>query len=95
MKIVFAKHEDPKEYAFEVQPGQQIEKGDLLFLETCQGKTFAFASSGTEEASAGVLERLGAYIPLKKVLGYIPRERFSDAIVQIGKSMARSQELPF
>ena len=77
MKIVFARHEGSSgEYIFEVPDGMNIKKGDILYVDTIRGAQIAFATSDTQvcEHAEYTLNKLGAYLPLKKVLAYANKE---------------------
>lgn len=77
MKIVFAKHDiDSKEYIFEVPDGMNIKKGDILFVDTMRGQQIAVATTDMQsgEYTEHMLSKLGAYLPLKKVLAYANKE---------------------
>lgn len=76
MTIIFAKHDGcNKEFLFEVPAGMHPVKNDVLWVDTAYGETVAVATSDTifvHEAEQ-IVERLGAYLPLKKVKAYANR----------------------
>lgn len=73
-KIIFARHQDSKEFLFEVPESMNPEKGDLLLVNTMKGNALATATSDVIEIdvkSVGIIvEKVGAYLPLKKVITY-------------------------
>lgn len=73
MTIIFAKHDGcDKEFIFEVPSGMYPEINDVLWVDTARGETVAVATSDTIFLNNAnqVIERLGAYLPLKKVKTY-------------------------
>lgn len=77
MRIVFAKHEgEDKEYCFEVPEIMNIQKGDILLVDTMRGTEIATATSYTiiGENVEQFATRCGAYLPLKKVITYASEE---------------------
>ena len=68
---VFAKHDGcNKEFVFAVPPWMSVHKGDVLLVETKDGRAIATATSNIIEGEdvEQVALRFGAYLPLKKVL---------------------------
>ena len=77
MTIIFAKHDGcDKEFIFEVPAGMYPVKNDVLWVDTAYGETVAVATSDTifGHKMEQVVERCGAYLPLKKVKAYANRE---------------------
>ena len=76
MTIIFAKHDGcDKEFLFEVPAGMSPVKNDVLWVDTAYGETVAVATSDTifVHEIDQLAERLGAYLPLKKVKAYANR----------------------
>ena len=77
---VFAKHKDTKdtkEYLFRVPKHiKRIKQGDLLAVETSKGLSLAIATTEMQECSELIAEKLGAYLPLKKVYCIVTYELF-------------------
>ena len=77
-KIIFARHEGAKEYLFEVPENLNPCKNDLLFVDTMKGPVLATASSDTllveEIAVEEIVKRVGAYLPLKKIITYANKD---------------------
>lgn len=103
MKIVYAKHEgQDKEYCFEVPEIMNIQKGDILLVDTMRGTAIATATSDaiTGENVEQIATRCGAYLPLKKVITYANEELqkyIHKKVVSevIKKIKASGDELPF
>lgn len=73
MNIIFAKHDScDKEFMFEVPEGMNPVKGDVLWVDTCQGQTVAIATSSMIYGHniEQLIDKFGAYLPLKKVLSF-------------------------
>ena len=73
MTIIFAKHDGcDKEFIFEVPAGMYPVRNDILWVDTSMGETVAVATSDTiwGQKVEQVVERFGAYLPLKKVKAY-------------------------
>ena len=71
MTIVLAKHDaDRKSYVFEVPQGMVVRKGDILCVDTIRGPQVvqAMCNMCTGEYNDEILEKMGAYLPLKKVI---------------------------
>lgn len=71
MTIVLARHDaDRKSYVFEVPQGMIVQKGDILCVETIRGPQVAQAmcNMSTGNYNEEILEHMGAYLPLKKVI---------------------------
>lgn len=77
-KIIFARHEGVKEYLFEVPENLNPCKNDLLFVDTMKGPVLATATSDTlivdEAAVEEIVKRVGAYLPLKKIITYANKD---------------------
>lgn len=76
MKIIFAKHDGcNKEFIFEVPININPTKNDILWVETSKGETVAVATSNAIlcDDVEHLAEKLGAYLPLKKVKTYANR----------------------
>ena len=81
MNIIFAKHDGcGKEFAFRVPFGMRPEKDDVLWVDTCKGKTIAIATTGvvniggSRSGAVQIINRVGAYQPLKMVIAYANKE---------------------
>lgn len=78
MKVIFAKHDRcDKEFMFEVPKGMTPSKGDILWVDTCQGKTIATAVSDVFQIDREhyLVDKIGgAYLPLRKVKSYANEE---------------------
>ena len=75
--IVLAKHiGDDKSYTFEVPEGMNIKSDDILYVDTMNGPQIAIATGdmATGEFTDEIIENMGAYLPLKKVLAYANKE---------------------
>ena len=75
--IVFAKHDGcEKEFLFEVPDGMEVKYDDILLVDTIKGKQIARATGdmSTRDYPDDILLRLGAYLPLKRVLAVAGRE---------------------
>ena len=75
--IVFARHDGcEKEFLFEVPQRMVVKSGDILLVETMHGKQIAQATvdMSTGDYPDDILLRLGAYLPLKRVLAVAGRE---------------------
>ena len=73
MTIIFAKHDGcDKEFIFEVPAGMYPVRNDILWVDTAYGETVAIATSDTifGHRVEQIVERFGAYLPLKKVKAY-------------------------
>ena len=73
MTIIFAKHDGcNKEFIFEVPAGMYPVENDILWVDTAYGETVAVATSDTifGHRVEQIVERFGAYLPLKKVKAY-------------------------
>lgn len=73
MTIIFAKHDGcDKEFIFEVPAGMYPVRNDILWVDTSMGETVAVATSDTiwGQKVEQIVERFGAYLPLKKVKAY-------------------------
>lgn len=73
MTIIFAKHDGcDKEFIFEVPAGMYPVANDILWVDTAYGETVAVATSDTifGHRVEQIVERFGAYLPLKKVKAY-------------------------
>jgi len=73
MTIIFAKHDGcDKEFIFEVPAGMYPVENDVLWVDTSYGETIAIATSDTifGHRVEQIVERFGAYLPLKKVKAY-------------------------
>lgn len=76
MTIIFAKHDGcDKEFIFEVPADMYPVRNDVLWVDTSMGETVAVATSDTiwGQKVEQIVERLGAYLPLKKVKAYANR----------------------
>ena len=76
MNIIFAKHDGcDKEFIFEVPSGMYPVRNDVLWVDTAYGETVAVATSDAifGQKVEQIVERLGAYLPLKKVKAYANR----------------------
>jgi hypothetical protein len=102
--IVFARHEgDKKEYLFEVPEGMKVKHDDILLVDTIKGKQIARATGdmSTGDYTDDILLRLGAYLPLKRVLAvageeiqeYIKTVVIRDIIVNL--KAQKQGDLPF
>ncbi len=71
--VVFVNHGGEHSYLFEVPTNELITRGDRLIVDTIRGESPAVAQSGSIFMSAEQLDQVvygvGAYLPLKKVLG--------------------------
>ena len=77
MNIIFANHDGcDKEYIFEVPNGMHPERSDILWVETSKGDTVAVATSDVISGykMEQVVEKFGAYLPLKVVRTYANKE---------------------
>ncbi len=80
MKIIAARHiGGNKVYLFKCPgnwPITYIQNGDLLFVDTINGRTPAIAASGIMEGERAdeFATLFGAYLPLKPVTGAVKRE---------------------
>ena len=77
MNIIFAKHDGcDKEYIFEVPNGMHPERSDILWVETSKGDTIAVATSDVISGykMEQLVEKFGAYLPLKVVRTYANKE---------------------
>lgn len=80
MKIIAAKHFGNDKVYFFSCPQRwhltSIEKGDLLFVDTIDGRKPAIAASGIMEGERAdeFAKLFGAYLPLKPVVGAVKRE---------------------
>ena len=73
MTIIFAKHDGcDREFIFEVPAGMYPVRNDILWVDTSMGETVAVATSDTiwGQKVEQIVERFGAYLPLKKVKAY-------------------------
>lgn len=71
MTIVLAKHDaDRRSYVFEVPQGMAVRKGDILCVDTIRGPQVvqAMCNMCTGDYNDEILEKMGAYLPLKKVI---------------------------
>ena len=102
---VFAKHEgSDKEFIFSVPVTMEVNKGDILVVETIRGKCIATATSEMFEGKNidEVAEKFGAYLPLKKVVSaldnrikeYIIRKERERIILAISENKIE-EDLPF
>lgn len=101
MRIIFAKHKgSDKEYCFHLAENDTAEKGYMLLVETMYGEDFVKATTDPckVEGDNAVIEKTGAYFPLKKVLASIPTPLYNritkaerDRITQI----IMADSLPF
>ena len=77
MNIIFAKHDGcNKEFIFEVPNGMNPKKNDILWVDTIRGETVAVATSDVISGCQmeQLVEKLGAYLPLKRVRTYANKE---------------------
>ena len=109
MTIIFAKHDGcDKEFIFEVPAGMYPVENDVLWVDTAYGETVAVATSDTifGHRVEQIVERFGAYLPLKKVKAYanqclqtyIANRTYKDIsnVCQVRqKSIHEIEELPF
>ena len=103
---VFAKHENSsKEYLFAVPNDlYNINKGDVLLVDTKNGEEIAIATSTIIEGENldEIALKFGAYLPLKKVKAvlnqrlkeYVERNERKRILLQI-KELFINSELPF
>ena len=73
MKIIFAEHDCcNRDFLFEVPDSMHPIKGDILWVDTQKGETIATATSDVVEVNnvEQLVEKFGAYLPLKKVITY-------------------------
>lgn len=103
---VFAKHENSsKEYLFAVPNDlYNINKGDILLVDTKKGEEIAIATSTIIEGENldEIALKFGAYLPLKKVKAvlnqrlkeYVERNERERILLQI-KELFVNSELPF
>ena len=103
---VFAKHENSsKEYLFAVPNDlYNINKGDILLVDTKNGEEIAIATSTIIEGENldEIALKFGAYLPLKKVKAvlnqrlkeYVERNERKRILLQI-KELFINSELPF
>lgn len=103
---VFAKHENSsKEYLFAVPNDlYNINKGDILLVDTKKGEEIAIATSTIIEGENldEIALKFGAYLPLKKVKAvlnqrlkeYVERNERERILLQI-KELFINFELPF
>lgn len=103
---VFAKHENSsKEYLFAVPNDlYNINKGDILLVDTKKGEEIAIATSAIIEGENldEIALKFGAYLPLKKVKAvlnqrlkeYVERNERERILLQI-KELFINFELPF
>lgn len=103
---VFAKHENSsKEYLFAVPIDlYNINKGDILLVDTKKGEEIAIATSTIIEGENldEIALKFGAYLPLKKVKAvlnqrlkeYVERNERERILLQI-KELFINSELPF
>lgn len=103
---VFAKHENSsKEYLFAVPNDlYNINKGDVLLVNTKKGEEIAIATSTIIEGENldEIALKFGAYLPLKKVKAvlnqrlkeYVERNERERILLQI-KELFINSELPF
>ena len=102
--IVFAKHDEcEKEFLFEVTERMEVKSGDILLVETMHGKQIARSTGdmSTGDYPDDILLRLGAYLPLKRVLAvagrdiqeYIKTVVIRDIIVSL--EVQKQGDLPF
>ena len=91
---VFVRHnEDEKPFLFSVDSSEQLKSGATVLCETihgettgtCMGNSFMVSESALESIAAGV----GAYLPLKSVVGTVT-ERYVRQ-----KEVERFDRLPF
>ena len=93
MKVIFAKHDRcDKEFMFEVPKGMNPSEEDILWVDTYRGETTATATSDVIEGEnvRQLVERFGAYMPLKLVRTYA-NEKMVDSIRRV--CYAEIQEL--
>lgn len=103
---VFAKHENlSREYLFAVPNDlYNINKGDILLVDTKKGEEIAIATSTIIEGENldEIALKFGAYLPLKKVKAvlnqrlkeYVERNERERILLQI-KELFINSELPF
>lgn len=98
MNIVSVKHPDggKKEYWFEVpeEIASQIKKGSRVVCDTIRGREFAIATSDviSGENVEQMAVRLGAHLPLKKIVrvtGLMPMNK-----IKVPKLLASSRPSP-
>lgn len=69
IKVVIAVHPNSsRKFTFEVPDGMEVHKGNILLVETMKGKSIAICSSEEICIDVNDVEKLGAYLPLKKIL---------------------------
>ena len=76
MRVIFAKHEgNDKEYCFQLAENDTAEKGYILLVDTMHDEAFVTATTDPciIEGDNSVIEKTGAYFPLKRVLASIPK----------------------
>ena len=103
MKIIYAKHEgQDKEYCFEVPEIMDIQKGDILLVDTmrCTGIAIATSDIITGENIEQFATRCGAYLPLKKVITYANKDLqeyiHKKAVSEIIKTIeTANDDIPF
>ena len=103
MKVVFAKHPaSPKEFLFMVPDDMKSpERDDVMLVDTMYGETIAVASSDVIEIDRvdELVNRCGAYLPLKKVLAVCSKALRDYIERELRKSIAQSitsiAETPF
>lgn len=104
MQIVFATHDgSSKEYLFEVPEGMSVKRNDVLCVETMNGPKVAVATGGMSigEYTDRMLIKMGAYLPLKKVIAcankeiqeYIKNRAITKAIVMLRQEI--EPDIPF
>lgn len=69
IKVVIAVHPNSsRKFTFEVPDGMEVHKGNILLVETMKGKSIAICSSEEICIDINDVEKLRAYLPLKKIL---------------------------
>lgn len=77
--LIFAKHEESdKTYLFCVEPMADIEDEQKIMVDTCRGDQIAYAVGNSfvvdERGAESIIKAVGAYWPLKNVIGLIKPE---------------------
>lgn len=77
-RVVFIQHEyDGKDYLFTVPIQLNLRQGDKVICDTMHGIVPSVCASDSfiiPEVSIGIIaDRIGAYLPLKPILGTLPQ----------------------
>ena len=96
--VVFARHErDNRAYLFEVDPITNIKDGEEIIVDTVKGQSGAWAVGGSfmidKRGIESIAKAIGAYFPLKKVIGFVEYETVQNKkVIPINEN---NQSLPF